>query len=90
MDLFLKLLSVLFLGLISLSFCSCVLQLQNIQKEIRHSSNSISSNISHQTVQQSWLVSHYMKPVRGLYPWDPYKCEYCGCVQKEMDMDTIK
>ena len=86
MDILLKLLAVLFLGLISLSVFNCVLQLKNIQKEIRYSSNSISSNISHQTVQQSWLVSHYMKPVRGLYPWDPHKCEYCGCVQKEIDM----
>lgn len=81
MDYFFKAITLFFLGVIAWSLYKSSVQLRGIENKILY----ISSNISSQTSQQSWLVSHYMKPVRGIFPWDINKCEYCGSVEKEMD-----
>lgn len=47
--------------------------------------NSIDQAIRMQTAQQSWLIAHYMKPVRPLYPWEKHRCEWCGGERLEGD-----
>ena len=53
-------------------------------KELRESILHLCSHVSTQTAQQSWLVEHYVKPVRPLYPWKKHRCEWCGA-EKEGD-----
>jgi hypothetical protein len=36
-----------------------------------------------QTAQQSWLVEHYARPVRLLYPSEKHRCEWCGAEKPE-------
>ena len=55
--------------------------LENIATELQ----SIDQAIRMQTAQQSWLVSHYMKPVRPLFPWEKHRCEWCGQEKLEGD-----
>lgn len=47
-------------------------------KSVRESILHLCSHVSTQTAQQSWLVEHYAKPVRPLYPWEKHRCEWCG------------
>lgn len=47
-------------------------------KGVRESILHLCSHVSTQTAQQSWLVEHYAKPVRPLYPWEKDRCEWCG------------
>jgi hypothetical protein len=37
--------------------------------EVNKSMQEVAREIRLQTVQQSWLVEHYAKPVRPLLPW---------------------
>lgn len=45
---------------------------------LNKSIQNIDSSIRSQTGQVDWLVRHYAKPVRPLYPWEKHKCEWCG------------
>lgn len=49
-------------------------RLNKISKDVLFTASSIRS----QTGQMDWLVRHYAKPVRPLYPWEKHKCEWCG------------
>ena len=66
---------------ISLGLSSIVTSLDKICKEIE----DVKSQINLQTAQQDWLVTHYAKPVRGIFPWDKNKCVYCGSETDEGD-----
>jgi hypothetical protein len=50
--------------LIAVGFC-VVAALSEVNKSIQE----VAREIRLQTVQQSWLVEHYAKPVRPLLPW---------------------
>lgn len=82
MDSFLRLMFfctfVCFLGLIYKTRCISE-ELKQMNKNLLY----LSRNIQEQTSQQSWLVSHYLKPVRGIFPWDINHCEYCGSKKQE-------
>jgi hypothetical protein len=52
------------LMLIAVGFC-VVAALSEVNKSIQE----VAREIRLQTVQQSWLVEHYAKPVRPLLPW---------------------
>jgi hypothetical protein len=50
--------------LIAVGFC-VVAALSEVNKSIQE----VAREIRLQTVQQSWLVEHYAKPVRHILPW---------------------
>jgi hypothetical protein len=52
---------------------------------VRESILHLCSHVSTQTAQQSWLVQHYAKPVRPIYPWEKHRCEWCGQEKREGD-----
>lgn len=52
---------------------------------VNKSVQNIDSSIRSQTGQMDWLVRHYAKPVRPLFPWEKHKCEWCGSMVLEGD-----
>ena len=74
--------------LLFMSFC--LWRIGDKAKSLHKSILYLSSTISCQTSQQSWLVSHYMTPVRPLYNWEIHKCRWCGSEVKESDSPDEK
>jgi len=62
-----------------------LMKIQTSLKEIKGSIYGVESQVNLQTAQHDWLVTHYAKPVRGIFPWDKNKCVYCGSETNEGD-----
>lgn len=90
-DHFLSAAAIALLGVASVSvtwaIAAACYQLSEINKSLQKIDNTINYRASLHVAQYSWLVAHYAKPVRPLYPWESHKCEWCGSEKKEQDDD---
>jgi len=67
------------LSVSAIFYRSVFLATASLEESIR----GVEQAIRLQTAQQSWLVEHYSKPVRPLYPWQKHRCEWCGKETKD-------
>lgn len=58
--------------------CCIARALSDINASLRKINDTIDYRSGLEVAQYSWLVEHYAKPVRPIYPWEKHRCEWCG------------